>query len=442
MSSRRLEDEDSSQRRASFNFLDQFKKPGRKSMETKSKQLEHVSVDVLSSGSGSTITNDKRLEAAGATPSLKKMHAPIPPNFTEMTQSMSVSDESSGFDMLKYSNSALFQNRYPFDNTANEESGSDEYENLYATDTYDNESYEIQFQSDVSSSEDQTWSAPFAAAAKAVEKQQFQAQQQQTQQYPEYNEEVEKIWTSKDPITMGRHIQDLRDAPPPPPPPPTFHHPIGDHVLITASEDQPLIQISSPVGSTSSASSNGVGRSNAALLDDDTFDGDTLAGDDAVDGDTIGGDTVSTLDDDTLAGETYLKGDKKDAGFVESFFDDLAEVNTVSELSNFLFTGCASRAVNPNDEDDDDYTYMTDGTRLQQPERIGTWVGGSTLCGPQDNEILARCPTERLGAVNTEEWPLLARLKEGLSLNDDTAATKTPENREQSFFGPFFACGG
>lgn len=460
-----------------FNFLGEIKKSGRSSSSSsRTKQQQNVEdVSVLSANS-----EGKRLEAAGATPYLKKMHRsssmPLVANFTGLTESMS--DGSSGFDMTRGANAALFRDRDPPSNTHSNAS-----------------EVEIQFQTDGgdSSEEDQTWSAPFIAAARAVEKHQQQLLQRHHIQagYTFENEsvvDIEKIWTDSE--YASRMINQLstpekrlilETMPPPPPPTTAPPAPVAQYSpssqLMTASEEQSLIQIaSSPTArsmSSDTTSSEGVRSDRHALLDEDetttlaggddyTFDGEeTYDGFDSLDdGDTYGDETITLDEDDdgedTLAGETllddrtYQEGRRGSVGFFETILEDLADIDHIENLGSFFLSGCVAANSSKQDggaiDDDDDNTYLEAEATNQ---RIGTWVGfggGGTEIRKHDDtiDVPSMAPTESLETINTEEWSLLSRLKQSLSINDEAAPAQAPapanENQNLSFLDPFFSC--
>lgn len=431
-----------------FNFLAQIKSAGTTPRSSKTKHMEDVSI--LSAGS-----DGKRLEAAGSTPSLKKMNAGssllLVPNFTNLTESMS--EDSSGFDMNQGANLALFRDRYPMSNTRSNES-----------------ELEIQFQSDVESEEDQTWSAPFAVAARVVEKQEANKQKQQREHHQvDYLlqnrsiDEVERIWSDAEFAARAA----IPQLPPSLPqqatlgstnrPPPEVH--------LTCSEEQSLVEIdSSPTSqSTSSSSADEIGSN--ALLDDDTLAGDdytyddtTLEEDDSyTDGDTYGDETI-TLDDDaddTFAGETivddntYMDGRRGSMGFLEALLDDFADVDLVGgRVGSIPFLGCGAQTGNTSplvNENAGTYTKEITRQNPNEIERIGTWVGILN-----DSEAIDQAKSmtqvETLDEITTEEWSIIARLKQALWLTDDVSSAAPISKRAQQqrnnqpFLGAFFSC--
>ena len=432
-----------------FNFLAQIKN----SAGTTPRSTKHMEdVSILSAGS-----DGKRLEAAGSTPSLKKMNAGssslLVPNFTNLTESMS--EDSSGFDMNHGANLALFRDRYPVSNTRSNES-----------------ELEIQFQSDLESEEDQTWSAPFAVAARVVEQQEVLKQKRQRERHQvDYLlqnrsiDEVERIWHDAE-FAASAAIPHL---PPSPQKQPTLSSPKrpAPDVHLTCSEEQSLVQIdSSPTAqSTSSASSDGIGSN--ALLDDDTLAADDYTYDDTTleeeedsytDGDTYGDDTITLEDDDgddTLAGETfvddntYMDGRRGSMGFLEAVLDDFAGIDIVGErLGSILFPGCGAQAGNASplmDENEGTYTREAKRQNPNERERIGTWVG--ILTGGDEIDLVKTVtPAETLDEIATEEWSLIACLKQALWVNEDDSSAVPASKREQQkrriqpVLGSFFSC--
>jgi len=441
---------------------------------------------------------------AGATPSLKKMRDSSHNNMGEngslgnaatfTTLTASLSDESSGFDMNRHQNASLFRGRYPpFSNT--------------------NEEFEIQFQSDPddNESEDNTWSAPFSAAAKAITKQMKKqtarnsssphhqmrrscaaGSQQQQQVVDDKTEEVEKIWKSS--FSAAAHaISEKIQRRPSPGKKPLQERNSNDNIhlreegiasennnnniidapegllQLSLTEQESLIQVASYTPTMHSIASLScstwedgmMGSSSNALLDmDDGYDDDDTA---TMDGDMIDVGDDNTIDDDTtLAGETVLDDDD-DYTFqedgpgdaIESFLDDLADVDGVGKLGTLIFPGQCGRIKKAMD-DDDDLTYVTDAGSISRPS-YGGLFGASAWNSNTGNHPTTEVsfssenpvppppppPTSHKEAA-TEGWSLLTQLK--AMLDDTTTATvdgsNNNNNRHTSFFASLFSCNG
>lgn len=508
-----------------FNILDQIKRSaggtpvnllsisGMRGGSSSDKFEATLSSSEADSNRNMATTCNNLTATAGATPSLKKMrdsghnnmgeNSPLGNSATFTTLTASLSDESSGFDMNRHQNASLFRGRYPpFSNTSNEE-------------------FEIQFQSDPddNESEDNTWSAPFSAAAKAITKQvkkqtarnsssphhqmrrcaggSQQQLQLQHQVVDDKTEEAEKIWKTS--FTAAAHaISEKVQRRPSPGKKPLQErnsnnniHPreegiasensINNKNIIDApegllqlslTEQESLIQVASYTPTMHSIASLScstwedgmMGPSSNALLDmDDGYDDDDTA---TMDGDMIDVGDDNTIDDDTtLAGETVLDDDddytfqeEGPGDAIESFLDDLADVDSVGKLGTLFFPGQCGRIKKAMD-DDDDLTYVTDAGSISRPS-YGGLFGASAWNSNTDNHPAAEVsfssenpvpppppppPTSHEEAA-TEGWSLLTQLK--AMLDDATTATvdgstnNNNNNTHTSFFASLFSCNG
>ena len=184
---------------------------------------------------------------------------------------------------------------------------------------------------------------------------------------------------------------------------------------------------------------------------DDDDEGDSLSDDTIGDDSTLAGETVLDDGDDYY---TYLEEQEGGPiGQVESFLEDLAEVDGVGTLGRLCFPDqCGPEHCVVNDDDDDEYTYATDTgtifTRQANKFAIGGILfaaGGDCQTAVEDDEITFEGGSPRRQAVNPdqEQWPLLAHLKAKLDSLHSTATTAADgTSRGPSFWDSLFSCNG